>query len=207
MCGGFAALYAQHSDKNFVAHSLYNLGRLTTYLTLGVLAAWLGASIDGFMEFGKFSALLVGSVLIAAGIIQLVKGRIVFFPSLLGCLGKMVGSIGKPLFKSSGAVKPFLIGLITTLLPCGWLYAFVALALASADPQKAVVIMFFFWLGTLPAMVAVGVLSQTIVNRFGSHTPRITALLLILGGLLSVTAHLQHSHHNHNKNADHYHHH
>ena len=45
-------------------------------------------------------------------------------------------------------------GLLTTLLPCGWLYAFVALAAGTASAPLGALVMLTFWIGTLPAIAA-----------------------------------------------------
>ena len=43
-------------------------------------------------------------------------------------------------------------GLLTTLLPCGWLYTFVATAGGTGDPIGGAAVMIVFWVGTLPMM-------------------------------------------------------
>ena len=47
-------------------------------------------------------------------------------------------------------------GLLTTLLPCGWLYVFVATAAGTGRVPDAMLVMLVFWLGTLPMMVGRG---------------------------------------------------
>lgn len=56
-------------------------------------------------------------------------------------------------------VRAAATGLFTTLLPCGWLYAFVVTAAGtgSGTPLHGAALMAVFWLGTLPMMLTVGV--------------------------------------------------
>ncbi|RIL08704.1 MAG: hypothetical protein DCC75_08230 [Proteobacteria bacterium] len=197
MCGGFVAIYSHSQPGAILPHFLYSLGRLTTYLTLGALASSLGRGFDSLSTVANFSAIIVAAALIAFGTVELFNGRLGFFSKALRAIGETVSGLAKPIFSLKSSIKPFLIGLVTTLLPCGWLYAFVALALASADLTTALIIMTFFWLGTLPAMLALGTASRFLTARLGARLPKITAILLILSGVLSFTLHLAHSNHDH----------
>ena len=103
-----------------------------------------------------------------------------------------------------GAHRPrlrgFLIGLFSTLLPCGWLYSFAALAGSSGHPLSGIVIMLVFWLGTLPLMLALGATLQTALRRWTSELRGVSAALLLIAGLFSIGAHFgfaDHLHHSH----------
>lgn len=210
MCGGFVAIYSHNHSKNFIAHLLYNLGRLITYLLLGISAALFGATLDSLLPVAKASALIVGLFLIIAGFLQLLGFSSMLTPKLPSFISNLNSKLLKPIFHSSSPIKPFLIGFFTTFLPCGWLYTFVALALASAKPFEAATIMFFFWLGTLPVLTVLGVLSRTITTRLGRYLPKVTGALLVIGGLLSVSVHFQHAQHSHDVQSnptEHHHHH
>jgi len=198
MCGGFVAIYSHGTERHGISHLLYSLGRLSTYLTLGLAGAWLGRSIDNLTAISRASSIAVGSLLIAAGLLKIFKLEQLPISKLLGKLSEPVKALARPLFSVQSRFKPFWIGLVTTLLPCGWLYTFVALAIASADSVQAIEIMILFWLGTLPIMLSLGVLSNQLTQRLSSHLPRLTGVLLVISGLLSFTLHLQHSGHTHN---------
>lgn len=199
MCGGFVSLYAHQANRTGLSHLLYNLGRLFTYVILGTIAGALGEAIDTRIPIARISALTVGGVLVVIGAMQLkdlfTKSSqqhalpLSSFPLYQGLYRSLGGRL-KSLFHSSSRTKPFLIGALTTLLPCGWLYAFIALALAAADPATALGIMVLFWLGTLPLMVGIGIASKTATGALAKRRPLLTALLLILGGALSMALHL-----------------
>jgi len=75
------------------------------------------------------------------------------------------------------------IGLLTTLLPCGWLYAFVVTAAGTANPVYGAAVMAVFWAGTLPALVSCGVGVQALAGPVGRRFPGLTCIMLIvLGG-------------------------
>lgn len=204
MCGGFVALYAHAARRHHVAHLLYNAGRLATYLALGVIAASLGSSIDAFAGIGRASAAVVGGALVLYGI-SLLLGFTPFAElPLLRRIAALLAPVTQRILRSDQPVKPFFIGAVTTLLPCGWLYTFVALALASAEPTTAAVIMALFWLGTVPMMLGIGYALRSSL-AFGAHrSPRLVGILLICGGALSLYSHLNHNH-DHHQGHDHSH--
>jgi hypothetical protein len=77
-----------------------------------------------------------------------------------------------------------MLGLSTTLVPCGWLYAFVATAAASGSFVSGVSVMAAFWLGTVPALLVAGVGIGKLVARFGAHARAATASLTVAAGVL-----------------------
>jgi sulfite exporter TauE/SafE len=93
----------------------------------------------------------------------------------------------------SPATRGLATGLLTTLLPCGWLYVFVATAGGTGHVVDAMAVMFFFWLGTLPMMVTLGLGAQRLFGTFQRRLPLVSAgAAVVLGGLSMagrVTAH------------------
>ena len=83
-------------------------------------------------------------------------------------------------------LRAFTIGTLTTLLPCGWLWAFVITASGAADPLLGGLVMAVFWLGTLPVMLSLGVGIQAMAGRLGAKLPVLTSLLLIGVGVFTV---------------------
>ena len=82
--------------------------------------------------------------------------------------------------------RALVIGLLTTLLPCGWLYAFAAVAGGTASPLLGGLTMAVFWLGTLPVLVSLGVGVQRLSGVLGQKLPHATAIALILVGLWTL---------------------
>ncbi|MEM9345893.1 MAG: sulfite exporter TauE/SafE family protein [Planctomycetota bacterium] len=71
-------------------------------------------------------------------------------------------------------------------MPCGWLYAFAAVAGGTASPLLGGLTMAVFWLGTLPVLVSLGVGAQKISGVLGRRLPHATAIALILVGLWTL---------------------
>ena len=83
-------------------------------------------------------------------------------------LGKVVMQIRMKTLRFSPPVRASVIGLATPLLPCGPLYAILALSLASGSALRGVEIMFAFGLGAIPGIWAVQVGSSWVSQRLGA---------------------------------------
>jgi hypothetical protein len=79
-----------------------------------------------------------------------------------------------------------LFGVLTALLPCGWLYAFGVTAAGTGSPLWGAAVMGVFWAGTVPWLLAVGVGTQLLARALGPRVPVVAALLLIALGVLTI---------------------
>jgi hypothetical protein len=89
-----------------------------------------------------------------------------------------------------GLSRAFAIGLVTTWLPCGWLYLFVLVAAATASPLTAVLVMTAFWLGTLPALTALvgGAIGTVgVAPRLRAAMPLLIAVVLLVSGSYTIS--------------------
>lgn len=193
MCGGFVCFYATGKGSSTGAHISYNAGRLVSYLTLGVLAGVLGASVDrlgALAGLSRVAAVLSGTLMVAWGLSTLLATRGVklpgFWQPLPGGTRNPLGALLARVRDRSPMVRAAATGLLTTLLPCGWLYAFVAAAAGTGSIARSVTTMAFFWLGTLPMMLAAGYGVQRITGRLRARLPLVTAMAVVVMGLLSM---------------------
>jgi len=195
MCGPFVAAvagFAPAGRGGYAAHAAYHLGRLATYLVLGGAAALAGQALDlagKAAGFASVSAVVAGGLLVLGGLSALASnGGLVKLrrhaPKRFGTvLGRWLGRIrGLP-----RVPRALLLGLSTTLVPCGWLYVFVATAAAAGRFEAGAFLMFAFWLGTLPALVAAGVGLQKLVATFGAHARTASAALAVAAGVLVLS--------------------
>jgi sulfite exporter TauE/SafE len=195
MCGGFVSFYSAQKNS-LIDHIQYNCGRLAAYISLGIVASYLGATINklgGILGLQSFAGLLIGCLLIYWGISKL------FSFNAWGKLPQLILRILNKLHIIS--IKnnriPLIIGLFSAFLPCAWLYAYVALAAASDSTSQAIVTMFVFWLGTVPMMFGLGSLSGIFYSRFSRILPKISAIFIIIAGVYSIYSHFNSKHSNH----------
>jgi len=201
MCGAFVAFAVGTDDRPGVRSkallsAAYNGGRLITYTVLGAVGGALGAALDlggGYIGLQRTAAIAAGTVMIVFGIVTLLRIKGVKLPKapVPTFLHRLVGA-GQGLAMGMKPVpRALTIGLLTTLLPCGWLYAFAITAAGTASPVTGALTMATFWLGTLPVLVALGAGIQSLTGAFGRRMPAVTAIAIVLIGLYTVMHRLE----------------
>lgn len=195
MCGGFVCFYAGGGPARTASHMAYNAGRLVSYLGLGALAGLAGAAVErvgALAGLSRAAAIVSGTLMVAWGLSTLLAARGVRLPRLEGRPGTCnpLGSLLARVRSQPAVVRAAATGLLTTLLPCGWLYAFVAAAAGAGSVARAMLTMGFFWLGTLPMMLAAGYGVQRIAGPLRARLPVVMASAVVVMGLLAVAGRL-----------------
>lgn len=195
MCGGFVCFYSgQDGTARWTSHAAYNGGRLVSYLALGAAAGLAGSGLNRIgaaAGIARLAAIAAGVLMIVWGGITLLRARGVRIPGLhLVTVSRTARWIGERLGSRPPTVRALLLGLFTTLLPCGWLYAFVATAAGTGTVPSAMAVMAAFWLGTVPVMAGLGFAAQRAFGPLRRHLPTVTAAALVVIGLLTVTGRL-----------------
>lgn len=151
MCGPFFLLINRSKNDGAFVKIFYHLGRLTTYLSL----AWLIRTIfpNTIIEENKWLSLLILGLWIT--FLCLPKKA---WPKL----SKVLSGTLKKTANAAPSAAAYATGVLTTLIPCAWLYGFILLAAAQSDWQQTGLFMLVFWLGTIPALVS----SQFVLSRF-----------------------------------------
>lgn len=192
MCGAFSCLYAGTAPGGGAArapalhHAAYHGGRWLSYLTLGLFAGTVGSGI------GTGAAVVAGVLLVLWGGHALLgaSGIRMTTPRVPAAWQRAMGAVVLRVRGRPPLVRAAVTGLVTTLLPCGWMWAFVAVAGGTGSRLGAVMVMTLFWIGTLPVMVAVGVGAQSVMGRFRTRLPLVSAGIIVVLGLASIALHL-----------------
>jgi sulfite exporter TauE/SafE len=200
MCGGFVCVYARAGARapyrGASAHLAYNAGRLFSYVTLGLVAGAVGARVDRVAHLASVergAAIVAGSLMIAWALAAIATHVGVRMPRLgapTWAKQKLGGAL-VAMRDQSPVMQAGAIGLLTTLLPCGWLYTFVVTAAGTGSPIAGAAVMMVFWLGTVPTLVAVGVGLDRIARPVARHLPIASAVAVLLLGALSIAGRLQ----------------
>ncbi len=199
MCGAFVA-FAVGSDGTSVSRTslnvAYNGGRLITYALLGALAGLLGAALDiggSLVGVQQGAAILAGAMMIAFGAVAILRSTGARIPKapIPVVLQRVVAAGHRVAFDLPPLTRATVVGLLTTLLPCGWLWAFAITAAGTGSPLLGALTMAVFWLGTLPVLLAVGVGVQTLTGALRRHLPVATSLLIVIVGLWTIVGRAQ----------------
>ncbi len=195
MCGAFLAFAVSGDHEPPGARAMrqaaYHLGRLLTYVLLGVAAGSVGALLDlggALAGVSRVAMVLAGAVMVVFGISAVLHamGRRAMRMPVPAFMQKLLKVGHRAAMTLSPVRRALVIGLLTTLLPCGWLYAFAAAAAGTASPWWGGATMAVFWLGTLPVLVSLGSGLQQLTGVLGRRLPHVTAVVLILVGLWTM---------------------
>ena len=193
MCGAFVAMAVgteQQVSRTRVL-AAYNLGRLAVYSLIGAIAGSLGAAFDlGGRAVGaqRAAVLLAAATMITIGTISLLRSLGVRLPRvrLPGAMESLFIRLHRLAAQLTPTRRAATIGLLTGLLPCGWLYAFAILAAGTAHPIAGAVVMAAFWLGTLPILVSLGAGVRALSGALGRYAPGTMAVIILTLGILTA---------------------
>jgi hypothetical protein len=198
MCGAFVAFAVGLDGASPVPrwrlHAAYNLGRLATYVILGTIAGSLGGAFDvagRLVGVQRAAVVFAGLFMVAFGSIAILRqrGARVPKPATPRLVERLLTAAMRRAVERPPITRALLTGMTTTLMPCGWLYAFVVAAAGTAHPLHGAFAMACFWLGTLPVLIAVGAGVQALASRLGAlgrHAPVVVSAAVVVVGLLNV---------------------
>ncbi len=183
MCGPFVAFYSVGA-RSGRAHLVYHGERALMYSALGALAGAVGGGLD---LLGERAGLFRVAALVAS-VLTVLWGALAFVPRarLLKFIPSFLPERLVQLKRKDAVTKAAVLGLTTPLLPCGTLYAFVTLSAGAGGPLEGALVMFVFFLGTLPGLLGLGALSAHIGRFLGARLPRVMGAVLVMVGLFGI---------------------
>lgn len=174
MCGGFAVACGGRARDTFLWHA----GRTATYAILGGLAGAFGALVPG----PGWVVALISTVLIAwfaAGLAGLVPEPHLSIPG--------VKQLATSLATRTNLAARFGFGMANGLLPCGLVYASLAIPVAAGSALVGALAMTAFGIGTMPALTAVAMGLRKVVMR-NIRLRRVLAAGVFLAAMWSIGA-------------------
>ncbi|MBL8878959.1 MAG: sulfite exporter TauE/SafE family protein [Phycisphaerales bacterium] len=199
MCGPFVAFAvgtgsigaAQRGAGRAWLHGAYHSGRLLTYSLLGAAAGALGAALDfggAMVGLQRTAAVLAGAMMVGFGLLacaRLAGARVGELP-LPGALRTVVSRGHLAAMRLGPVQRAGIIGALTTLLPCGWLYAFALTAAGTASPLLGAATMVVFWAGTVPVLASLGLGVQLLAGRLRGGVAWAASVAIVIVGTLTV---------------------
>ena len=197
MCGpfvAFATLRVKGAAKPIGALGLqlaYHTGRLLAYCTLGLLAGMLGAALNlggTLVGVGRLAGLGAGVLLVVVGTARILTLLGLRVPQLPGAslFSRVVAFGHAAAARYTPLHRAWAIGLLTAILPCGWLYAFVAVAAGTGHALFGLLTMAVFWTGTVPILAGIGAGLGQFLLRAGRSFQLAIAVIVIGLGLSSI---------------------
>lgn len=135
MCGPIAAAIGRERSLVY-----YHLGRLIAYVTVGAIAGQIGSELSSIHNRGLK---IVGFLCLAALLLLSASTRNLLSSPLKRC----------PKLLANGSwISQFIFGVSSVLMPCGWLWSFVAASAATSSALAGALVMTSLWLSSVPAL-------------------------------------------------------
>ena len=187
MCGGLCAAFSLQLPPNISRHQLIlllNVGRLTSYVIIGLLFGLLGQIGANTVVGNEIRTILF----VFAQILLIFAG--LYLSGLFSAFAK-IEKVGVPIWRKLQPIMQrflpiqsvsgsLIVGALWGWIPCGLVYSVSANALASGHLLSGALIMLAFGLGTLPNLLAMGFFAVQIKNLLQNKTVRLIAGLIIV---------------------------
>ena len=167
----------------------YHLGRATTYIALGALAGAAGQGIRtipgldwvaaGWLMFAAI--MFLAYALLGSGVLRAAAAK-------ESRWGRVLGHFARPLFARPTGLRGYALGLMLGFLPCGLLYAALAVAAGSGGAIGGATAMAAFVLGTIPGLVAVGLTGHVAAGRWRPVAAVIAPVLMVANAAMLAFA-------------------
>ena len=186
MCGGFAVLANAGARRvGFNARFMaYVAGKTLSYAILGASIGWLGAQVGAWRQGGAVLAWLAGLAMIA------VAGHLLGWPgfSKLNPPAASRGFVSRfaALLKKDSISARFAMGMMNGWLPCGLVYAAVAMAMTAGSVPRSVLFMAVFGLGTIPSLWVAAQLTAVLPVKWRASLSTLSGWLVALFGIYTI---------------------
>jgi sulfite exporter TauE/SafE len=186
MCGPLVMMvglqFKSRGLAAFLRHLLYHGARISTYALLGMVVGGIGS----LLGLGSRLSTLAGVISLVLGL-----GVILFGLGYLGWLplGRMEGAgawlsqATSRALQRGGLWGTILLGILNGLLPCGLVYSALLVASSTGGPLAGALGMLVFGVGTVPALLVVGVGAGTLSPRVRQALTRLAGVLIVVVGL------------------------
>jgi sulfite exporter TauE/SafE len=188
MCGPLSLALPVHqfsAAKKFVSLLLYQVGRIITYSTIGLLFGLAGRRLY-LAGYQQVFSIGMGVLLLIMALLYFSRQRNIHIRPLTRFYTVIQKLIAKVLRSSAGVGGFLLLGMANGLLPCGLLYVALAATLSFNEIGESIGFMAMFGLGTLPAMMLVGYAGTLISFRQRMKLKKLVPLFISFMGALLI---------------------
>ena len=194
MCGGFILAYSSakigedwSKTHQGIAHFLYNIGRVTSYVILGAIFGLIGSAFVVSLSTWGVLLIIVGFMMILMGLSLM--GKLKFLSALEANISqyKIYGFLFRKLIHSKSLPSFYGLGVLNGFIPCGLVYIFGTFALASGSMLKGMLIMAVFGVATIPTLFTFGFIASFIQkSSLRKIALSIASILVIAYGVFSL---------------------
>lgn len=165
----------------------YNLGRILSYLFIAWLFYVIVAGVEHYFAW-QFMRIVAGVLLIAMGLYLANWWRgLVYLEKGGAFLWRYLQPLSKKLLPVHSLKQALVLGMLWGWLPCGLIYSALVYSATAPTAIGAISIMLAFALGTLPAVMATGLLAERLSVLIQQNNIRqVFAVLIISFGIWTL---------------------
>lgn len=198
MCGGIVAALTVQLPGQKPAWPLqlaYNLGRISSYTLAGAAFGTLGSLgllLNELLPVQLALYVAANLMLVALGLYLTGVTQALAFSERIGQrLWARIQPLTRRFLPARSVAQALPLGMLWGFLPCGMVYSALTLALLAGSAARGAGLMLAFGLGTLPTLLAAGLLLKRLRDLTRAKSVRLVSGLLVLGfgafGLVNAT--------------------
>jgi sulfite exporter TauE/SafE len=199
MCGGIVGALTMGIDRQHEKgllqmlpyHLAYNSGRISSYVIAGGLMGGLGVMLATLLPVSMTQHLL----LLLAGLFMVLLGLYLSgwwmalrrLEQVGGLLWRRIEPLGRRFLPVQTPRQAFLLGLLWGWLPCGLVYSVLIWCVSAGGVIEGALLMLAFALGTLPNLLAMGVVAGKLAQLTRKPLVRqLAGSLILLFGVYNI---------------------
>ena len=197
MCGGIVGALSLGNPANTSQRSNlavligYNIGRISGYVAAGAIVAFIGSSLielTGMQYAQQVLAIIASLFMVALGLyLAGIWQGISKIEALGRHLWKYIQPIGQRFMPVRSFQQALPVGFLWGWLPCGLVYTALIWTLSAGNALEGALIMLAFGLGTLPNLLAMGIIAARLAKWVRLPAVRVSAgLLVVVMGLMTL---------------------
>lgn len=192
MCGGLMgaltlAIPKEQRSRRFRLLLAYNLGRILSYATAGLLIGLAGWAVAN-SPAALFMRVLAGLLLIAMGLyLAGWWSGLTRIEAIGRGLWRFIQPLANRLLPVSSLPRALLLGALWGWLPCGLVYSTLLWSASQGNALDSALLMLAFGLGTWPVLLATGLAAERVTAILRKRSVRMAGgLLVIVFGLWTL---------------------
>jgi uncharacterized protein len=189
LVGGLVLSMSKQWDGKPQPHIMFNFGRIISYAVFGFILGIIGSKIQISFTFTTILIIAVSIIMVFLGLQMLGVKKLRKFQITMP---KFITRYAANEANFKGKYMPFIMGVLTFFLPCGFTITAQGLALLSGNAVQGSLIMLFFALGTVPTLFAIGLSSIKLSSKphWSSRFSKIAGILVLFFALFNLNSQL-----------------
>jgi uncharacterized protein len=188
MCGPIALALPVHKGprtQQIAGMTAYNAGRALTYAIFGMVVGTLGASL-AWLGMLRYASIAVGAAMLVyvcwpSGMEHRLSMPL-FWQKTIGLLRQRMTRH----LKKTNLYGMLVLGMLNGAIPCGMVYMALLSSVATGSVWGGAIFMAIFGLGTMPAMLALGIAKRHFTPALRTRIRKLTPVLVAIAGIWLV---------------------